>query len=280
MVKMKLLLAVLLVTSVFTVPTLASDALVDSAARIEQRLGARVGYAVIDVSRNVTWLHNADQRFPMASTFKVLACAALLSSGIPDEPTSLVDTLESYSPATEALVGQSVSPYRLCEMTMRTSDNTAANLVLEALGGPDAVTRFMRSIGDETTRLDRTEPELNTGTPGDDRDTTTPRAMAESFSKLAIGDALSDAGRDQLIGWLRSNEVAEPLLRATIPEDWMIADRSGAGGFGTRGIVAALWPNPDRPVVVAFYLTETTASLDERNAAIAEFGSVLADILQ
>jgi beta-lactamase class A len=262
------------------IPSYADDRLALSAERIEERLGARVGYAVLDVTRNTSWLRNADDRFPMTSTFKVLACAALLSSEIPDEPSMTIGSLESYSPATESMVGDQVSPYQLCEITMRTSDNTAANLVLEALGGPSAVTGFVRSIGDETTRLDRTEPDLNTATPGDERDTTSPRAIAETLRELVLGDVLSEGDRTTLIGWLRSNEVAAPLLSASIPDDWSIADRSGAGGFGSRGIVAALWPTPERPVVVAFYLTETNASLDDRNAAIAEFGLALRDVLQ
>lgn len=255
----------------------ADDRLIAAARTIEGQLGARVGLAVFEPATGRWSSYNADERFPMVSTFKVLACAALLASDVPDAPTMTVGTLQEYSPVTQHLVGQKVSPYQLCEATMRTSDNTAANLVLEAIGGPQAVTRFVQSHGDRTTRLDRWEPELNEGTPGDARDTTTPQAFVETLNALILGDVLSAADRKTLLDWMKSNEVADPLLRAGIPSDWIIGDRTGAGGYGTRGIVAVMWPESEAPIVAAIFLTETRATLDQRNAAIAELGRVLAE---
>lgn len=257
-------------------PVRANDRVSEAARKIEAELGARVGVAVYMPAGNTWWLYNADQRFPMASTFKVLACAALLASDVADTPTLLVQDLQDYSPVTKELVGQLVSPYQLCNATMRTSDNTAANLVLEAMGGPQAMTQFVRGLGDETTRLDRAEPELNQGTPGDPRDTTTPRAFATTLHALILGDALPEPERAMLTTWMRSNEVGGPLLRAGVPKDWAVADRTGAGGNGTRGIVAVIWPGEAAPIVTAIFLTETAASMDQRNAAIAELGRVIA----
>ena len=256
----------------------ADDRLADTARIIEGQLGAEVGLAVY-YSGDGTWsLYKSDQRFPMASTFKVLACAALLASDVPDAPSLRVETLQDYSPVTETLVGQAVSPHQMCAATMRTSDNTAANLVLEALGGPQAVTQFVRGLGDTITRLDRLEPELNAGTPGDPRDTTTPRAMAQTLQRLILGDGLAAPARAMLTGWLQSNEVGGPLLRAGLPADWMIADRTGAGGYGTRGIAAVMEPPGRAPIVAAIYITGTEASLDKRNAAIAALGRVIAEL--
>ncbi|MBD9373576.1 class A beta-lactamase [Rhizobium sp. ARZ01] len=250
-----------------------------AAKKAETSLGARVGLAVVDTATGNTWLHNADQRFPMASTFKALACAALLDSGTDKLERKVVigkADLESYSPVTKSMVGRKASASDLCEITLRTSDNTAANKVLEVLGGPAAVTAFLRSVGDDTSRLDRTEPKLNEGKPDDPRDTTTPTKMAETMRKLVLGDALGEPERRQLTDWLVGNEVAGPLLRAGIPGDWRIADRTGAGGHGTRGIVAVMWPPERKPIVAAIYLTETDASMDARNAAIAEIGKAIA----
>jgi beta-lactamase class A len=134
----------------------------------------------------------------------------------------------------------------------------------------------MHSIGDASTRLDRIETALNEGIPGDLRDTTSPRAAMTSLDKLLLGQVLSDASRDKLKQWMIGNKVAGPLLRSGVPADWKIADRSGAGGNGSRSIIAVMWPPRRKPLVAAIYMTETPASIKDRNAAIAELGSAIA----
>lgn len=254
----------------------------DTARQIEDRLDARVGLAIHDTDSGKSWLHNGDARFPMASTFKALACGALLArvdageesleQTVPIEKGDLVP----YAPVTEGWVGQTVSLGALCAATLRTSDNAAANKVLQRLGGPAGVTAFMRAIGDETTRLDRWETDLNEGAPGDERDTTTPKAIAAALQRLILGNTLSETSRAQLTAWLEADEVGGPLLRAGIPRDWRIIDRTGAGGHGVRGVIAVMWPPKRAPIVAAIYITDTEASMDERNAAIAQLGEALA----
>lgn len=283
---MKIRRTLLLILLVLAAPPLAQagdGAILAAARQIEAGLVARVGLSIHDTGSGESWQYRADERFPMASTFKVLACGTLLSRADTGEidPGQQVEIMRrdilSYAPVTERRVGARMSLHSLCEATMRTSDNTAVNKVLDALGGPGAVTRFTRSLGDETTRLDRREPDLNEGRPGDPRDTTTPAAMAATLRDLVLEDALSPASREQLVQWLVDNEVGGPLLRAGLPDDWRIGDRTGAGGHGTRGVVAALWPPERAPLIAVVYITETTASMDERNAAIAFIGEVLAE---
>ncbi|HNX77884.1 MAG TPA: class A beta-lactamase [Candidatus Rifleibacterium sp.] len=252
--------------------------LTDVIKNIETRLKARVGVAVHEPADDMLWLYRADERFPMCSTFKTLACAALLYRIDKGEdsldrfvPISL-QHIASYSPVTELHVGGSMSLFDLCAATMKTSDNTAANLILDAIGGPASLTAFIRMSGDLTTRLDRRETDLNEATPGDFRDTTTPSAMARTVERLVLGQILSPKSRQQLKNWMLANEVAGKLIRAGVPVDWIVADRSGAGGHGSRAIVAIMWPPKAGPIVAAIYLTETEASFDERNAAIAEIG--------
>lgn len=261
------------------------DPLAAMADQIAANLDARVGYVVRDTGSGQHWAHNADERFPMASTAKVLVCAALLrrvddgadmlGQMVPVRQSDLV----TYSPVTETMVGQDASLGDLCAATMRTSDNTAVNLVLDALGGPEAVTEFLRDLGDETSRLDRWETELNEGVPGDPRDTTSPAAMAATLERLVLGDGLAPSSRALLTEWLVGNEVGGPLLRAGIPNEWRIGDRTGAGGYGTRGVVAVIWPPEMAPLITVFYLTETEASMEERDAAIATFGAELGDVI-
>jgi beta-lactamase class A/beta-lactamase class A CARB-5 len=114
-------------------------------------------------------------------------------------------------------------------------------------------------------------------TPGDPRDTTTPRAMMQTLYVLTLGTALNGSAREQLTRCLRNNQVGGPLLRAGLPQDWRIADRTGAGGFVTRGVIAVLWPPRRAPIVAAIYVTDTTATMDRRNAAIAAIGRAIAD---
>lgn len=271
--------ALLLASLPFTLAAASDHPVIQAAQQAEQSLQARVGVAVLDTSDGQLWQYRADERFPMASTSKALMCAALLARGQGAMKTAWLvrqDAIQTYAPTTEKMLGEYVSAAQLCAITMRNSDNTAANGVLEILGGPQAVTAFLRTVGDATTRLDRNEPTLNEATPGDPRDTTTPQAMVQTLHRLALGEALNPYAQERLITWLRHNEVGGPLLRAGVPEDWTMADRTGAGGFGTRGVVAVMWPPQGAPLVAAVYVTETRASMDERNAAIAAIGKAIA----
>ena len=144
----------------------------------------------------------------------------------------------------------------LCEAAITLSDNTAANLLLESLGGPMAITAYARSLGDELTRLDRIEPDLNEARPGDPRDTTTPAAMAKNFMVLSTGAALPVSSRDQLNGWLTGCKTGGARIRAGLPGSWRVGDKTGSGGHGSSNDVAVIWPDGRPPVIIASYLTE------------------------
>lgn len=258
------------------------NSLIKTVERIADELGARVGFSAYDVESDQHWEYHADQRFAMSSTFKTLACAALLQrvdagqENLDRKVSFSESDLVTYSPVTEKYTGgQALSLSDLCEAALTMSDNTAANLILRVLGGPAQVTSFARGLGDGVTRLDRWETELNEAAPGDQRDTTTPNAMVKNLQSLLLGDALSVKSRDQLRDWLERNQVADGLFRAVVPEGWIVADRTGAGGFGSRSITAIIWPPERQPIIVALYLTETEASFSKRNDAIAEIGRAL-----
>lgn len=253
---------------------------------IESKLDARIGIIVIDEKTKRRWERNSQDRFPMTSTFKTLACAALLARV--DRGDEQLDRrivfqhsdLVTYSPEMKDRVGPpGVTLGEACEATLATSDNTAANIVLDAIGGPEELTSFLRSIGDQHTRLDRYEPHLNEAAIGDEQDTTTPAAMAATLKALLVDDeVLSLSSQVRLKSWLMGNRVGDALLRASIPQTWAIADRTGAGGNGTRAITAVMWPNENSPIIVAIYITETDSSFDDRNQAIAQIGSAIASI--
>jgi beta-lactamase class A len=163
---------------------------------------------------------------------------------------------------------------------MTVSDNTAGNLVLKALGGPDGLTRFARELGDPTTRLDRWEVELNEAATGDLRDTTTPDVMVENIRKLILGNALRAKSRDQLTAWFVANKTGDARLRAGLPRNWRVGDRTGTGDNGATNDVAVAWPPGREPIIICVYLTETKAQPEHRNAAIAEVGRSVGEAIR
>jgi beta-lactamase class A len=252
-------------------------------ATIETASGGRLGVAVLDTKTGARAAHRANERFPMCSTFKLLAAAAVLKRV--DKGQEKLDRKIAFdaadlvvnSPITQKRVAEgSLTLAEICEAAMVVSDNTAGNLLLANLGGPAGVTAFARSLGDQTTRLDRIEPELNEALPGDPRDTTSPAAMLGSIRSLVLGDALSLSSRRQLTEWLTGNKTGDTRLRARLRKDWRVGDKTGAGERGTTNDVGVLWP-PDRaPVIVAIYLTGSLGSSEQRNATIAAIGEAVA----
>ena len=250
----------------------------------ESTLQARIGMAVIDTNTGSTWDYRGDERFPLNSTHKTFTCAALLAKVDQqalslNQPVSISkEMLVTYSPITEkSLSAQTMTLGALCQAAVSYSDNTAANLAFDAIGGSTGFNAFMRSLGDEQTRLDRKEPDLNEATPGDLRDTTTPKAIVHSLKKALLDDGLSALSQAALKQWMLDDQVASALLRAALPANWRIADKTGAGGYGSRSIIAVIWPPSQQPLVVAIYITQTTAPMTDSNKAVARIGAVLKD---
>ncbi|MBR9856738.1 MAG: class A beta-lactamase [Gammaproteobacteria bacterium] len=253
---------------------------------IEKELNMTIGVAILDTSNGSSWSYKGNKRFPLMSTFKTLSCAKLLSDydkgkvNLNKLARVNEEDIITYSPIIENYIGADISLFNACKATLETSDNTAANIILENIGGPEALTEFMRQLGDSVTRLDRIEPNLNEAKPGDIRDTTTPNAINDSLNKLLLGTVLSESSKLQLLEWMQANKVADVLLRAVLPNGWQIADRSGAGGFGSRGITAAVWSDQRSPLIISIYITQTDASFDKRNEVIREIGKEIFKIYQ
>ncbi|WP_179381029.1 class A beta-lactamase [Jannaschia marina] len=261
-------------------------ALAETIARLEADLDARIGLHLEDVGTGWTLTHRADERFLMASTFKSLLCGAVLA-GVDAGEVDLGETVEitsgdlvPYAPVVEDEVGNALTLAQLCRATLDMSDNAAANLLTRRLGGPAEVTTFLRGIGDAVTRIDRWEPDLNTFAPGDPRDTTSPSAIAGSWKALLLGDALSVASAARLETWMGDGGVTGNLLRASTPADWEVADKSGGGLHHTRNLVALVRPEGGEPWLVAIYLSDTPADWDTRNAAIAEIGAAVVEVIE
>lgn len=257
-------------------------------ARIAGDLGGRAGIAVLDTGGGPALLHDAEGTFPLCSTFKLPLAAAILArveAGRERLDRRLAygeADLDTYAPVTTRALraggpeAGTMSVEALCAAALVWSDNTAANLLLGALGGPAALTDFCRDLGDPVTRLDRTEPDLNSAVPGDPRDTTRPAAMAATVGKILLGPSLSEAGRARLEGWMTASRTGTKRLRAGLPADWGIGDKTGSGAYGTANVVAFLRPPARAPLVAAVYITGSDATSEARDAAHAAIGRVIA----
>lgn len=248
---------------------------------LERQHGGRLGVAVLDTGNGQRIAYRADERFLMCSTFKLLAASAVLARV--DQGTEKLDrrvvfgkdVVLSYAPITSLHVGgQGMTVGELCEAAITVSDNTAANLLLTSLNGPPAITAFARRMGDNITRLDRTEPELNVSSPGDIRDTTTPNAMLADLQKLSLGDVLSKASREQLTTWLRATSTGKDALRAGLPAGWTAGDKTGSGSHGERNDVAIVWPPNRKPLLIAAYYVNPDTDDAGRNRVLAEVGRI------
>ena len=259
----------------------ADDGLVKDLKRIEAKSGGDIGVAILGSTLGPRWGYREKERFALNSTFKSFACAHLLR--LADQGKASLDKtvlikhtdLVPWSPVTKRRVGTEMSLAALCEAAVTMSDNSAANKILDAIGGPPALTTFMRSIGDAVTRMDRREPKMNSFKDGDDRDTTVPLAAITSLERLLQGDVLEPSSRDRLTRWMVDDQVADSLIRKVLPPGWRIADKSGAGRDGTRGIIAALWPPDHAPIHVAIYLKNGPKGLKAMNTIIAEVSEAI-----
>jgi beta-lactamase class A len=263
----------------------AGDAsfLLDTLSAIERNSGGRLGVAVLDTGSGAQTGLRADDRFPMCSTFKMLACGAVLKRV--DESKERLDRrikieAQDVVPGSSFIKapvgGEGMTLADICEAAMIYSDNTAGNVILASIGGPAGLTAYARSLGDTMTRLDRNEPTLNEAVPGDPRDTTTPAAMLKNVQSLVLGTALSPASRDQLTKWMVGNKTGDARIRAGLPAGWRCGDKTGAGERGTTNDIGVLWPPGRSPIVVTIYLTETSSDTAKRNATLAAVGRAIA----
>ena len=266
--------------------SIADQQLIDEIKRLERESGGRLGVCVLDTATGARHVHRGDERFPMCSTFKALAAAAVLaqvdagkeqlSRRISFDESALV----TYSPVTEKHVGDGMTLAEICEAAVTLSDNTAGNLLLASIGGPSGLTSFVRSLDDQFTRLDRNEPTLNEALPDDPRDTTTPNAMASTLQSLILGTkALSASSREQLTAWLIANKTGDTRLRAGFPKDWRVGDKTGTGARGTNNDVGVIWPPNKAPVVITAYLTGATVSAAQQNATVASVARAVSAML-
>lgn len=253
-------------------------------ADLEERFDARLGVYAVDTDSGRSVAHRADERFAYASTIKALAAAVVLDRTTPGDLAQVVpydaSDLVANSPVTEERLGAGMSLGEVAEAAVRRSDNTAANLLLERIGGPPALDTALAELGDVVTTVVRDEPELNDTAPADDRDTSTPRGLAAALRAFAVDDALVEEDRAQLVDWMSGNATGDALVRAGVPAGWQVADKSGAAAYGTRNDIAVVYPPDGEPIVVAVMSDRARPDADHDDALVAEAAQVVVDALR
>jgi beta-lactamase class A len=269
-------------------PALAQEALPVLTA-YERETGGRVGLYAENVVTGAKIAWRAEERFVMCSTFKASLASFVLAriDQGKDHLESMIaygpENLLEYAPVAKQNIGKnakaSMSVADMCAATVELSDNTCANLLLARVGGPSALTTFWRSTGDTVTRLDHNEPELNRSPPGDPNDTTTPVAMVGNLRRFLLGEVLSLDSRQRLTGWMLNCKTGDNRLRAGLPKDWKVADKTGNSGKDAVGDIAAVWSKPERPVLVAAYVQGGSPTEPQFKALFTEIGRMVGERL-
>ncbi|CAM4441121.1 Beta-lactamase precursor [Mycobacterium basiliense] len=254
-------------------------------AELERQHEARLGVFVPATSTTTEIAHRAEERFAFCSTFKGLLVAAVLHQYPIDHLDSMVTyssaDIRSTSPITEQHLQTGMSIRGLCDAAIRYSDGTAANLLLDQIGGASAFTGYLRGLGDSVSQLDQEEPELNRDPPGDERDTTTPRAIALDYQNLVLGDALPADKRAMLTDWMARSTTGAKRIRAGFPADWKVIDKTGTGDYGRANDVAVVWSPSGAPYVVAIMTDRASGGYDAQpsDSLIADAARCVAEVL-
>ncbi|WP_429795284.1 class A beta-lactamase Bla1 [Bacillus paramobilis] len=253
-------------------------------SQLEKKFDARLGVYAIDTGTNQTISYRPNERFAFASTYKALAAGVLLQKNSTEKLNEVVtytkEDLVDYSPVTEKHVGTGMTLGAIAEAAVRYSDNTAGNILFHKIGGPKGYEKALRQIGDRVTMSDRFETELNEAIPGDNRDTSTAKAMATNLKDFTVGNALPDDKRSILTDWMRGNATGDKLIRAGVPTDWIVGDKSGAGSYGTRNDIAIVWPPNRAPIIIAILSSKDEKEATYDNQLIAEATEVIVKALK
>jgi beta-lactamase class A len=283
--RLRLLPAALLLPLFAGTPAHAADASLDAAFNaLEQQLGGRIGVVAIDTGSGKRIAHRPDERFPMCSSFKMVLAAAILNKGVNEQgfmqkqiAVSAADMI-SHAPITSKSQGSTLSVEALADAIVRYSDNPAANLLVKEVGGPAGLTAYARSIGDKEFRNDRLETMLNSAIPDDPRDTTTASAMAATVRTLLLGSALPPAQQLMLKDWMLRNTTGDAKIRAGVPSDWKVADKTGnCGLYGATNDIGMLYPPGRAPIALAIYTRRIKQDDSGSNETIAAVAKLVAE---
>ncbi|MDA2440917.1 MULTISPECIES: class A beta-lactamase BlaIII [Bacillus cereus group] len=256
----------------------------NSFAKLEKEYDAKLGIYALDTGTNQTVSYRSDDRFAFASTSKSLAAGVLLRQNsieaLDERITYTREDLSNYNPITEKHVDTGMTLKELADASVRYSDSTAHNLILKKLGGPSVFEKILREIGDTVTNSKRFEPELNEVNPGETHDTSTPKAIAKTLQSFTLGTVLPSEKRELLVDWMKRNTTGDKLIRAGVPKGWEVADKTGAGSYGTRNDIAVIWPPNKKPIVLAILSNHDKKDAEYDDKLIADATKIVLNTLK
>lgn len=250
---------------------------------LEEKYDATLGIYALDTETNKEISYNADERFAYCSTYKALAAGAILEKYSIEELDNVIyfeeEDVLSYAPVAKDKVDTGMTIREICDAAVRQSDNTAGNLQFTLLDGPNGFKQSLSKIGDTVSEPSRIETELNDAVPGDIRDTSTPKQLAFNLKEYVTGDILSDDKKEIFIDWMSNNATGDELIRAGVPSDWIVADKSGAGSYGTRNDIAIVTPPNKKPIFVAVLSKKAEQDAEYDNKLIADATKIIFDLI-
>lgn len=259
-----------------TAPKAAEPVAIDlDLSALEARHGGRLGVSVLTEGKRADW--RGDERFVYCSTFKMyLAAATLLRVQAGQErldravPVTQADMIP-HAPITQPAVGSTLTIEQLMKGTVEVSDNPAANILIREMGGLEPFRAFYRGLGDDSTRVDRLEPEMNRQ--DGDKDTITPDQSVQNIQRLLVAadTPLDAASKTLLMRWLVDTPTGQGRIKAGVPAGWTVAHKTGTGGYGPVNDIGLILPPNAAPIAIAVYFHATKDSTDaQREAAVAD----------
>lgn len=243
---------------------------------LEAAHGGRIGLEARD-GNMASW--RAHERFNYCSTFKTFLATATLERVQRGEeqldraiPITAADMV-FHAPITQPAVGSTLTIEQLCKGTVEVSDNPAANLLIRELGGIDAFRAWYRSIGDQSTTVDRLEPMMNRK--DGEKDTTTPAQAASNLTSVfgsgAIQPQLEEPLLARLRGWMIDSPTGASRIKGGVPSGWTVAHKTGTGGTGQTNDIGVIQPPSGDPIHIAiYYEAPSDLSATRRDRVIAE----------
>ena len=252
-------------------------------AQLERDYSAKLGVYALNTETDKEVMYRADDRFLYCSTSKALLAGIVLQQNSLEQLKQVVkysqDDILSYAPVTKEHVEQGMTLEEICIAALRFSDNTAANLLFKHIGGPAGFKSALNRLGDNITEPVRLEPHLNEVIPGDNSDTSTPRQLAIDLQAYTTGNVLTEDKRKMLIEWMTGNATGKKMIRAGAPADWIVADKSGSGSYGTRNDIAIVIPPNRKPIIITILSTHAEKEAKYDDQLIAQAAKIIFESL-
>lgn len=280
---MNIIFSTTLLVNILTPLTVSANTYNYDIKKIESDFNGRVGVYALNTETGKVFEYRGKERFPLCSSFKSFLAAAVLHQdqkkpGFLQEMVKYNDRkMEPHSPITGAHQKSGMTVYDMAKATLQYSDNGAANMLMDRyINGPEGMTKFMKGLGDDKFRLDRWELDLNSAIPGDPRDTSTPKAVTNSLNMLISGDIFDAEHQKTFEEWMIGNTTGNARIRSSVPEGWVVGDKTGTcGNYGTANDHAIIWPkDSSSPMIVSIYTTRNEKDAQHSDAVIAQLADI------